>query len=91
MKCRIAATEAFWRTFYSLPGRQKESTREAWKLFRNDPFHPLLRTHKIHRLSAIIGKTVHAVVIEGDLRAVFDLEDGTEITFKIRSHSIYRA
>ena len=91
MKYRFAATEAFWKAFYALPSSQKESTREAWSFFRENPFHPRLRTHKIHRLSAIMGKTVHAVVIEGDLRAVFYVDGGTVITFNIGSHAVYRA
>ncbi|MBE2204321.1 MAG: hypothetical protein IAE94_08295 [Chthoniobacterales bacterium] len=49
-----------------------------------------MRTHKIHRLSAIMGKTVHSVVIEGDLRAVFFIEGGTVTTFNIGNHSVYR-
>lgn len=91
MKYSYAATDTFWKAFYSLPSKQKESTRDAWTIFRQDPFDPRLRTHKIHRLSAIMGKTVHAVVIEGDLRAVFYTEGGTVITFNIGSHSVYRA
>jgi len=87
---RYAATEAFWEAFYKLPDSQKESVRAAWKIFKPDPFDPRLRTHKIHRLTAIMRRTVHAVVIEGDLRAVFYIEGNTVVTFGIGSHAVYR-
>ncbi len=83
-------TETFWENFYRLQPAQKEAVRAAWKIFRMNPFDPRLRTHKINRLSAIMGKTVYAVVIEGDLRAVFYLEGNRVITFNIGTHDIYR-
>ncbi len=65
MKYRDRATKRFWRNFYALRSAQKESARNAWKSFKIDPFDSRLRTHKVHRLSGIMKKTVHAVVIEG--------------------------
>jgi len=90
VKYRFAATESFWEAFYALPAPQKESARAAWLIFKEDPFDPRLRTHKIHRLSAIMRKTVFALVIEGDLRAVFYIEGGAVISFNIGSHAVYR-
>jgi hypothetical protein len=52
MKYRFKPTETFWESFYDLTSRQKESARRAWKTFKQNPFDPRLRTHKIHRLSA---------------------------------------
>jgi hypothetical protein len=46
------------------PRGQKEAARTAWKIFKADPFDSRLRTHKIHRLSALMGRTVYAVAIE---------------------------
>jgi hypothetical protein len=86
VKYRFAATEAF----YALPAPHKESARAAWLIFKEDPFDPRLRTHKIHRLSALMRQTVFALVIEGDLRAVFYIEGGTVISFNIGSHAVYR-
>ena len=54
--------------------RLKESIRKAWKIFKEDPFDPRLRTHKIQRLSAHYGRTVYAAEIEGDLRVTFYVE-----------------
>jgi hypothetical protein len=35
-------------------------------------------------------QTVFALVIEGDLRAVFYIEGGAVISFNIGSHAVYR-
>ena len=87
MKYRYRAAEAFWKSFYALRPEQKESPRAAWLLFKEDPFDPRFRTHKIQRLSAALKKTVHAVVIESDLHVVFFKGD-TVFTFGIGSHDI---
>ena len=50
MNYRYRATETFWENFYRLDPSQKESTRRAWELFKQDPFNPRLRPHKIPRL-----------------------------------------
>ena len=91
MNYRYRATETFWENFYRLDPFQKESTRRAWELFKQDPFNPRLRPHKIHRLSSIMKRTVHAVVIEGDLRVVFYIEADTIVSFNIGTHAIYSA
>jgi hypothetical protein len=49
------AVEKFWRDFYRLTPSQKESVRRAWQIFKTDPFHPSLRAHEIHELSAKRG------------------------------------
>ena len=90
MKYQYRAAEAFWKSFYALSASQKESVRAAWAIFKVNPFDPRLGTHKIHRLSAAFKKTVHAVVIEGDLRVVFYLEGDVVFTFGIGTHDIYR-
>jgi len=81
------ATPMFWRNFHALPASQKALTRAAWQIFKQDPFDSRLRTHKIHSLSAEYGRTVYAVEIERDLRAVFS--GGVVITVDIGSHDIY--
>ena len=58
MKYRFVASEQFWGNFYKLPSEQKESARKAWAIFKENPFDPRLRAHKIHRLSAIFKTTV---------------------------------
>ena len=90
MKYRFKPTPRFWESFYALSSDQKESTRRAWKIFQENPFDPRLRPHKIHRLSARFNRTIYAADIEGDLRAVFYVEDDVVITVDIGSHDIYR-
>jgi len=84
------AAEQFWRSFYSLPDSQKESTRRIWQIFKLDPFDPRLHTHKIHSLSALYKRTIYSVTVERDLRAVFFVEDSTIFTVDIGTHDIYR-
>ena len=90
MTYRFKPTEQFWESFYSLTPGQKESTRRAWRIFKQNPFDPRLRTHKIHRLSAQYGRIIYAVEIERDLRAVFYIERDCVITVDIGTHDIYR-
>jgi Txe/YoeB family toxin of Txe-Axe toxin-antitoxin module len=90
MKYRFKATQRFWESFYALSPSQKESTRRAWKVFKANPFDPLLGCHKIHRLSARYARTIYAVEIEADLRVVFYVEGNLVVTVDIGSHSVYR-
>ena len=87
---RYKATPRFWRSYARLTPAQQESVKATWQTFRDDPFDPRLRTHKIQRLSAAAGRTVWTVVIESDLRAVFIVEGNTVTTLDIGSHAIYK-
>ena len=90
MKYRYRAVERFWTSFYRLNPAQKESARQVWQIFKEDPFDPRLRPHKIHKLSAEYGKTIYAICIEGDLRAVFYVEGSAVWSVDIGTHAIYR-
>ena len=81
---------SFWTSFYRLNTDQKESARRAWKIFKEDPFDPRLRPHKIQRLSAVYGRTIYAVDIEGDLRATFYLDGETVVSLIVGTHDIYK-
>ncbi len=87
---RYLATRQFWESFYALSSGEKQSTRQAWKIFKENPFDPRLNPHKIHRLSARFSRTIYAVKIEADLRVLFYLEDDLVVTVDIGSHEIYR-
>lgn len=87
---RYKAAPKFWRNFKKLTPAQRETVRAVWQIFKRDPFDPRLRAHKIHRLSAAHGKTVYAVEVEHDLRAVFYIEGGTVFTLDIGTHDVYR-
>jgi hypothetical protein len=87
---RFRTTPAFRRALSKLSRSQKVSAKKTFEIFKRDPFDPRLRTHKIHHLSALYKRTIYAVWIEGDLRAVFYL-DGTEIvSVDVGTHAIYR-
>ena len=90
MNYKFKPTEEFWRNFYDLSPGQKDSTRRAWKIFKENPFDPRLRAHKIHRLSALQGRTIYAVDIEGDLRAVFFITSDCVVTVDIGAHDIHK-
>ena len=91
MNYRYKPTKKFWQQFQALPPHQKALAREKFRVFASNPFDPRLRTHKIHRLSAVFQRTVHAVVIEGDLRAAFYLDGDVVVSFAIGTHDIYKA
>ncbi|HEV2437727.1 MAG TPA: hypothetical protein VG077_17165 [Verrucomicrobiae bacterium] len=59
-------------------------------IFKNDPFDPGLRAHKIQRLSAAYGRTIYAVEIEGDLRLLFYLDGETVVSLIVGTHDIYK-
>jgi hypothetical protein len=90
MNYRFRATETFWENFYDLPVSKKASVRKVWEIFKLDPFDPRLRTHKIHKLSALYQKTIYAVEIEADLRAAFFIKDDIVWTVDIGTHDIYK-
>jgi len=91
MKYRYKPTRKFWAQFQALPLRQQTLAREKFRLFQDNPFDSRLRSHKIHHLSAVLKRTVHAVVIEGDLRAAFYLEGDLVVSFAIGTHDIYKS
>ena len=90
MNYRFRAAKSFRRALGKLSSQQKRSAADAFKIFKQIPFDPRLRPHKIHKLSAAYGKTIHAVQIEGDLRAVFFIEGNTVWSVDIGTHAIYR-
>ena len=91
MKYRFRAAERFWASFYRLPSAQKESARQVWKIFKENPFDPRLRTHKIQRLSAHYGRIIYAVEIEADLRLLFYLDGETVVSLIIGTHDLYKS
>jgi hypothetical protein len=87
---RFKTVPSFRRALRNLTSQQKAAARKAFAIFKQNPFDPRLRPHKIHRLSAEYGVTIHAICIEGDLRAVFYVEKDTVWSVDIGTHAIYR-
>lgn len=90
MSYKYKAAEEYWRNFYELSSEQKAAVREAWKVFKEDPFHPSLKSHKIHKLSAVAGETVYSAVIQSDLRVLFVLRGNLVYTLDVGTHDIYK-
>jgi mRNA-degrading endonuclease YafQ of YafQ-DinJ toxin-antitoxin module len=84
------ATEEFWKNFYDLSAEQKDSVRQKWLIFRENQFHPSLGSHKIYRLSALAKHTIWSVVIQGDLRVLFRIDDSVVTTLDIGTHKVYQ-
>lgn len=91
MSYRFKTVPSFRRALRKLNPTQKVAAKRAFAIFKQNPFDPQLKPHKIHRLSSEYGVTIHAVCIEGDLRAVFYVEGDTVWSVDIGSHAIYRA
>jgi len=81
---------SFRRALRGLDLPQKAAAKKAFVIFKQNPFDPRLRPHKIHRLSAEYGVTIHAVCIEGDLRVVFYVQGDTVWSVDVGTHAIYR-
>ncbi|MSU57965.1 MAG: hypothetical protein EXS35_07255 [Pedosphaera sp.] len=90
MSYRFRAARSFWRSWSKLSREQQQTARRAFSIFKQNPFDPRLRAHKIHRLSAHFGHTIYAVEIPGDLRAAFYLEGETVWSVSIGTHDIYK-
>ena len=90
MKYRFRATRAFWRSFAKLPAQQRRRAREAFLIFKENPFDSRLGFHKIQKLSGRYGRVIYAAEIEANLRVVFYIEKNTVVTVDIGSHDLYR-
>jgi hypothetical protein len=90
MKYWFRATRAFWRSFGKLSGQQQHRAREAFLIFKQNPFDPRLGSHKIQKLSARYGRVIYAAEIEANLRVVFYMDGNTVVTIDIGSHDLYR-
>ena len=89
MSYQYRAVDKFWKNFYGLDAAQKTSVRQAWELFKADPFHVSLGTHEIHALSARAKHTIYSVVIEADLRVIFRIDGSWVTTLDVGTHKIY--
>ena len=90
MSYRYKAAEEYWKNFHELPSKQKESVRKAWKVFKNDPFHPSLKAHKIHKLSSEARHTIYSVVVEANLRVIFMIQEDLVYTLDVGNHDVYK-
>ncbi len=90
MSYTYKAVRRFWRSFDSLSPAQKQSAEAAFKIFKQDPFDPRLRSHKIQRLSAVAGATIFSATVEANLRVLFRVDGSVVTTLDIGTHDIYK-
>lgn len=88
MKVRtIKYTSKFERNFKKLPWSVRRKAAAKEKIFRKDPFHPTLKTHRLKGL--MVG--FYSFSIDYRYRVVFAWENGDEVTFiDAGDHSIYK-
>jgi hypothetical protein len=89
MKYRFKPTETFWESFYDLTSHQKESARRAWKIFKQNPFDPRLRIHKIHRLGPLRSHYLHSGDRSRPARYFF-VDADLVVTVDVGTHEIYK-
>jgi len=75
MKYRYRAVERFWDELLTVCLLLKRNLRaKTWKTFKEDPFDPRLRTHKIQRAFSELRPRFTPLEMKGDCAAV--LSDG---------------
>jgi mRNA-degrading endonuclease RelE of RelBE toxin-antitoxin system len=83
----IKVSPLFEEHYKKLPKKIKEKAKEKEKIFRENPFHPLLRTHKLHGKD----KDCWAFWIDYKYRIKFIFLSDNEVLFlDIGPHNIYK-
>lgn len=83
----IHYTSKFERNFKKLPRGVRKKAVEKENIFRKDPFHPILKTHRLKGPM----RDFYSFSINYRYRIVFAFEDDSEVTFiDTGDHSIYR-
>lgn len=78
------ATAKFWKYHRVLPKDTKEKAKEAYVLFRENPWYPSLHFKRVHS-----SLPVYSVRITKDYRAVGIMKDEKIIWFWVGSHTDY--
>lgn len=77
-------TERFRRAFGRLPTDVQEQARAAYRLFRQDPFHPGLRFKRVHD-----SELIYSARVGLHYRALCVLDTDTATWFWIGPHADY--
>ena len=81
---RSRATPRFWAAYRALPSVIKQAARKAYRLFREDAWHPSLQFKKVHE-----REPVYSVRVTLGYRAVGLLEHDEMTWFWIGTHAEY--
>ena len=82
MKSRT--TKQFRKAFTQLPKQVQKQTRQAYKLFQQNPQHPSLRFKKVHS-----NLPIYSARISKNYRAIGQLDGDTVIWFWVGTHAQY--
>ncbi|MDP2864073.1 MAG: type II toxin-antitoxin system RelE/ParE family toxin [bacterium] len=76
----------FRKSFLRLPKEVKRKAKSRIKIFKENPFHSLLDTHKLH------GKLKEhwSFCVKGQYRILFIFDDGDATFLDIGPHDIYK-
>ena len=77
-------TKRFRQMLAKLPSNIRQQAKEAYKLFRENPYHPSLQFKKVHRTELI-----YAARININYRAVGVVDGGEIVWFWIGPHAEY--
>ena len=84
---KIIYSSCFWRLYKKCPNHVQKLFQEKEKIFLIDPFHPVLKTHKLH--GAL--KKYWAFSITPDYRVILKIEkEEIYLFYKIGSHTVYK-
>jgi len=83
---QIVYLSRFARQYKKLPAEIKDLAEKKEKLFRKDPFSPLLKTHKL--TGPLDG--LHAFSVNNTYRIIFEFASKNLVRFyQIGTHEIY--
>jgi len=89
---RFRSAKSFRRARARLNPKQKQAAKAVFRIFKQNPFDPRLRAHKIHNLSAAHGKNHLLGMDRGrSSRRFLFLEGSTVWSIDIGTHAIYRS
>jgi mRNA-degrading endonuclease RelE of RelBE toxin-antitoxin system len=81
---KIIYSRKFLKSYQKLPKQIKEIYKAKEKILKEDPFNPLLGTHKIKELNCF------AFLVTYKIRVIFQFVNGDIYLINIGDHSIYR-
>ncbi len=82
MKSRT--TDKFWKCYDELPAEIRKQAREAYRLFRQDPYHPGLHFKRVHS-----AEPVFSARVSRNYRSVGIVQGDEIIWFWIGTHDAY--
>lgn len=83
---KIAYHPSFIRQFKKLPLDLQVEIKEKIEIFRQEPYHPSLKTHKLHgRL-----REYHSFSVNYAYRIIFRLPNDEALFLEVGTHDLYK-